>query len=204
MAFVEDLKGVKSKCIIGEIRCDASIQEDHGREATVTEHAVEFGSDITDHYRTNPGGIEIQGEVSDTPLGTAFPLQTAINSATTLFTGGSPVQNAWKEFNRYFDEQVIITIATSLDTYRDMVLTSFNAIRNNQSGGKLAFTATARPIKFAYTSEIDAIAEIAAETASTTVAEHTSDGAQTTSDASTTEAAQAEALLDSLAAQGVV
>jgi hypothetical protein len=204
MAFVEDLKGVKSKCVIGEIRCDASIQEEHGRDATVTEHAVEFGSDITDHYRPEPGGIEIQGEVSDTPLGTSFPLQTAINSAQRAFMGGSPVQNAWKEFNRYFDEQVIITIETSLDTYRDMMLTSLVATRNNQSGGKLAFAATARPIKFAYTSEIDALAEIAAETASTTVDGEISDGAQTTSDASTTEATQAEQLLDSLAAQGVI
>jgi len=204
MAFQEDLKGVKSKCVIGEVRCDASIQEEHEQNATVSEHPVEFGSDITDHYRPEPATLSIQGEVSDTPLSTDFPFQTAINSAKTAFLGGSPVQNAWKEFKRLFAEQVTIVIETSLETYRDMVLTSFSATRNNQNGGKLSFTATARPIEFAYTSEIDALAEIAAETASTTVDGQVSDGAQTTADASTTEAAQAEHLLDSLAAQGVI
>lgn len=204
MAFLEDLLGVRSKCIIGEIRCDASTNEDHAKTGVLTEHPVEFGSDISDHYRANAPELSIEGEVSNTPLGTGFPLETAINSAALLITGGDPVENAWKELNRYFDEKVAITIETSLDIYFDMVLTSLNVRRTGESGQRLQFSLTAREITFAYTSEVEAIAAVAAATATETVQEAISEGAQTTASASAQEAANAELVAGALEAAGVI
>lgn len=204
MAFLEDLLGVRSKCIIGEIRCDASTNEDHEKTGRLTEHPVEFGSDVSDHYTANAPVLMLEGEVSSTPLGTGFPLETAINSAVSLITGGDPVENAWKELNRYFDEKVVITIETSLDIYFDMVLTSLNVRRTGASGQRLEFSLTAREISFAYTSEIDALAAVAVDTATETVQETVSEGAQTTASASAQEAANAELVAAALEAAGVI
>lgn len=204
MTFAENILGARSRCIIGEVRCDASTSETHEKTGNLTEHPVEFGADVADHYRVGSPLLSVEGEVTNTPLGVGYPLETAINSAVSAFTGGNPVDNAWRELNRYFDEKVVITIETSLDTYYDMVLTSLTVNRSSESGGRLQFSVTAKRVVYAYTSEIDALVSIAADTASETVQEASSEGAQTTADATSQQSAAAEEILQSLSEVGIL
>ncbi len=159
MGFVESLIGKAPIVKIGEVSVAASINEDHNIEASVTEHPVEAGSDITDHYRTNPRTLQIEALVTNTPIATGYPGQTAINSLTSLITGDDPVLNSWAEIESYFDTEKIITIETSLKLYTSMVLTRFAVNRNAGNGQNLRFSCSARQIKIVTTEETEAIEE---------------------------------------------
>ena len=84
-------------------------------------------------------------------------MQTAIGSITSAIAGNDPVQNAFQEFERYFDQHVKIEIVTGLKTYTDMYLTSFNVTRNADTGRVLAFTMGAQQLLTAETAVVDAL-----------------------------------------------
>jgi hypothetical protein len=55
--------------MIGAIAIDAVTREVHRLAGEVTTHPVEQGSDISDHYRPAPRAIELEGIITDTPIG---------------------------------------------------------------------------------------------------------------------------------------
>lgn len=157
MGFVESLVGKAPIVKIGEVAVAASISESHNLEAEITEHPIESGSDITDHYRPSPKTIQIEALVTNTPINTGFPGQTAVNSLTSLLNGDDPVLNAWGLIKSYFEDGVIINIETSLELYSSMVLTSFSVTRDAANGQNLMFSCSARKIKVITTEEAAAI-----------------------------------------------
>lgn len=54
---------------IGTVVVDASVNEVHSLPATVTEHPVEQGADVTDHVRLQPLSLTIQGLITNNPIG---------------------------------------------------------------------------------------------------------------------------------------
>jgi len=46
---------------------DASVREVHTATSTVTDHAVERGSNVADHIRPDPDSLTIEGVISNTP-----------------------------------------------------------------------------------------------------------------------------------------
>lgn len=204
MSFLEDLLGVQCKTNIGDIHCDATVREAYERSADLSTHPIEFGSDIADHYRPRDVVLTLDCEISETPLGTFFPFETAINSVASLLTGDNPIETAWRELNRYMDDKEAIVVETGLDTFYDMMITSLSVTRGSTTGRKLEFSVTVQTAAYAYTSEIDALAAIAAETATETVQESISDGAQTVSEAGAEEAAASQVAAQALEAAGVL
>lgn len=53
---------------IDTIAIDAVTREVHRLAGEVTEHPVEDGSNLADHYRPAPRAIELEGVITDTPL----------------------------------------------------------------------------------------------------------------------------------------
>lgn len=81
---------------IAVVSFDATPDEGHYFSATVTEHPVEVGSDITDHVRAMPNRLEFTAVISNTPVddenGTE---QTHRNGATGILQGAELlVENA--------------------------------------------------------------------------------------------------------------
>lgn len=151
MSFIEEIFGFTGRLKIGEIAVDASVSEQHILEGEVTDHPVEEGSDITDHYRVKPRGVQINGVITNTPLATGFPAQTLINSVKALKAGGTPVKDAWSTVKGYFSDGTLITISTSLDDYPNIVLTSFKATRDSKNGQNLNFSCVARQLRIVTT-----------------------------------------------------
>lgn len=152
MSFLDKIIGADSRATIGEITLDASVREVHELNGIVTEHPVEEGIDVTDHYRVEPRTLIIEGKISNTPLSTGFPLETAISAIGAIINQDEqPSTNAFKEFERYFDDSVIISIKTSLKNYESVVLTSLSVDRSNKNADSLDFSATAREIKIVKT-----------------------------------------------------
>lgn len=164
MAFIDDILGGASRASFGEsggdpIVLDASVSETHSVQGEVSDHPVESGVDIVDHYRVLPRALQIEGVVTDSPLTTGFPGASLVNSALGLINGDvNPSANAWNEFQRFFDEAVVLTINTSLKVYNNMVLTALDVTRNSGTTGGLFFTASAREILFVDTEEGAALA----------------------------------------------
>jgi hypothetical protein len=137
---------------------DASIQEGHMIQGDVTDHPVETGADVVDHYRVKPRTITIDGIITNTPIETGFVGSTAVASVTAIANGDAdPVTNAWEELQRFFDQAVVLKIETSLKVYENMVLTSLSVNRTASTGNELRFNASARAIRFVQTEEAEAI-----------------------------------------------
>lgn len=66
---------------------DAVINEQHSRDAQVTQFPVETGQTVTDHLLVTPPEITVQGIITDSPIGNAKSLITeAIATGVTLVT----------------------------------------------------------------------------------------------------------------------
>lgn len=154
MAFIDDILGGAQRLSIGEkggdpIVVDASVREVHVVAGEVSDHPVEKGIDIVDHYRVLPRSLEIEAIVTNTPIVTGLPGASLVNSAVGLISGDTdPASNAWNELQRFFDEAVVLEISTSLKTYRNMVLTDLAVSRSSKESQALFFTASAREIRF--------------------------------------------------------
>lgn len=156
MAFLDDVIGLTGSQLasIGEdggdaIALDASVREVHNVAGHITEHPVESGVDIVDHYRVLPRRLEIEGVISNTPIKSSFPGEALINSVVGLIEGDTdPVSNAWSELQRFFDEAVVVTITTSLKVYGSMVLTDLSVTRTAGQGQSLHFNASAQEVRF--------------------------------------------------------
>lgn len=159
MAFLDSILGVSKVTDIGEtggdpIVLDASVREVHSVAGELSDHPVEVGIDIVDNYRVLPRVLQIEGLVTDTPLSTEFPGASLINSAIGVIEGDvAPSVNAWQEFQRFFDEAVVLTINTRLKRYTNMVLIALDVTRDANTANGLTFTASAREILFVDTEE---------------------------------------------------
>lgn len=178
---------------IGTVVVDASVNEVHTLTAEATEHAVEQGSDVSDHNHVRPILLSIQGLVSNHPIAlprsqaegiTVVPVKFswevnafggpgvvgAVFGAVGALLGGNSrsadAQGFSDEFNRVFDAYAeldrmlangeLITIATALATYPNMMLQSVVVNRNGQTGDALPFTATAKQIRIVSTQTVAA------------------------------------------------
>jgi len=192
--ITDTLIGKSATVTIGEVTVDASISEGHYVSADVSDHPVERGSDITDHVRKRNPSLSIEAIITNTPLGTSYPLQTAIGSATAAANDDDPVLNAWNEIRRYFDESVLVDIVTSLHVYKSMALTEFNVQRDAENGREvLHFTVQAQELRIVSTETMEALQLKEAEPETTTVEQEKADkGNQPTEDANDSEAASVE------------
>ena len=110
---------------------DASLSESHDYDDEVTQFPVEKGSDITDNKRKRPLKVTIEGLVTDTPLG-----QFARHSTRQ---SGLPTDTARAKLLAVRDADEPIIIVTSLDLYKNMLLTSLSFPREGGEPHQLHF-----------------------------------------------------------------
>lgn len=157
MAFYSGIKVPQTS--IGDVHVDCAERQRHGKTGTLTEHAVDSGTPVSDHYRVDPDEVEIQGIISNTPL-TGIPGAAAVNSFSSADSGDlTPSQIALQTLESYFDNAEIIEIKTRRKEYTDMVLTSLTVEDEARTAGGLFFTIRARKIRIVSTEEGEAIAK---------------------------------------------
>ena len=135
--------------IVDGYTIDAALHETHVREAEVSDYEVESGADVTDHVRNHPVSLEIEGLVSDTPIG-------AIASTRANATGSSsstgellflPSEEAFARLEEIFGNREPVTIETSTKTYESMILVNLEVPIDAQTGDALRFTASFRELR---------------------------------------------------------
>lgn len=109
----------------GAVIFDASVVENHSQNATVTKYPVETGSDIADHIRVEPLSFTMTGAVSNTPI---IPL------ASLTAQGDRRAENAFEKLRELQEKGALLTVTTTLRTYKNMVLTAISVPRDASRG----------------------------------------------------------------------
>ena len=156
MAFKDTILGASCLCQIGDVFCDAVVREVHSLEAETTDHTVESGATVSDHYRVLPRIYTVQAIISRTPLAVGFPGQSAVNSVKNLINGSDPVSAAWTAFSQYMNKAEKINIITGKEYYTSMVILSLQHPREN-SNGWMVFDMTAKKMTTAFTDSTEAL-----------------------------------------------
>lgn len=123
---------------------DASLRESHRSSLRITQHPVEFGADITDHAYREPFEIEVQGAVSNDPIGDV--------DGIVYGAGKTRSAAAWDQLIELQNTRAIFDVQTGLKLYRNMMLTSVTAAQDAVTGRALFFTARFREIEYSETS----------------------------------------------------
>jgi hypothetical protein len=119
---------------------DAALSEEHTNEAEVSDFPVEDGSNFTDNVRVKPRRYRMNGVVTDTPLDLGFrSLQDDGSSIVDASTRQSA--QAKKALEAIFQAAKPVTIVTSLDTYKNMVMQTLTFQQDGDTGDALPFTA---------------------------------------------------------------
>jgi hypothetical protein len=147
---------------IGAITLDATLADSHHFSNEITEYPVENGSNINDHIKRNPFEVSISGFITNSPVDFASDISSVTideiidNKAKNLnAVTSNRVKGSFLELTRiigenlnstvYINKPKVVTIVTSLYTYKNMVMTSLSIDRNPSQGDALLFTATFRP-----------------------------------------------------------
>lgn len=107
----------------GLLALDATPSQSHSLTATVTDHPVERATDITDHVIFQPRALKLEGV--------------------------SLADDAYSTLLRLSQSRTLLVVATTLERYESMLLTTLEVPRDASTGDALRFSATFRKITFA-------------------------------------------------------
>ena len=177
------------------IEFDASVSESHNDEAEVTEHPIEDGSNVSDHFRKMPVYLTLEGMITNTPV--VFLASFTPNSP--IIVGDTKptldrVETAYAKLREFQTAGVLVDVITSLRSYWNMALLSINVVRDASTGNALRVSMTLREVKIANSLSIDQ--PIPVEVANNATK---NEGQKNTQAASTTQADKATSSLDAVA-----
>jgi hypothetical protein len=76
---------------IGAVWFDAVLSENHTDSGTSTEHPVEKGTDISDHFRVNPKTFSMEGEITNHPIRVPASQAEGVDKVDVEFKWEAPV-----------------------------------------------------------------------------------------------------------------
>lgn len=136
------------------IELDATLSEIYRGDATVTDHPVEEGADITDHIRRQPERVDIEAQVSNYPI-----LALASLRAEPIQPGGDPRRRAEEafEFLRGIkDAGLLVDLSTTLADYQNFAMVSLGVTRDKDTRNIVALSMSFREVQIALTETVDA------------------------------------------------
>lgn len=140
--MIELLLNPHFKTKIGVVTLDASISERHSKKNVITGHPIESGKDVTDHIRREPENIEINGIISNTPifqvLRPGLGVKSPVDGDNSFL--GDRASQADKAFRKTMEEGGLITVFTSLRTYKNMAISAYSVTRDKDTSNILQFT----------------------------------------------------------------
>ncbi len=156
MALTELIFGAKTRAQVGVVQFDCSLSETHSSEATITEHPVEEGADITDHIRLGHAMIDLNGLVTNTPLIFLASLQNSSPLVGDIIPVTDRVNAAYRELQRVMRKGETVDVVTSLDSYENMAITAMSVARDAANGQVLNCSLSLREIIIAVSETVEA------------------------------------------------
>lgn len=123
---------------------DCTLKEDPQREAELTDHPIEQGADASDNMRVKNLTYEVEGIISDTPIGVVLDEPDRQNAGLAL-----PSAFGYQRLAAIHDEKRFVTvISPRYGKLTDMALIKFNAPVDKDTGRCTHFTGTFRKVIF--------------------------------------------------------
>jgi len=127
---------------------DAFLVETYNFANRLTNLTVEEGGNISDHVIEEPDTIDIEAFIGQTEFKTAMgSSDTDLSKVEIPDDPKSRIRQAYHELLRMKRERQPVDVVTGLDTYTDMVITTFNISRDAESGEDLPFSMSFQKIK---------------------------------------------------------
>ena len=98
----------------------------HRQRSNLSKYPIESGGTVSDHLQREPDELSIRCVVGD-----LITLREFSSEKTT---------SAWQELEKMHNEGKLISLATDVKSYENMVITELTAPRNGQMGRSLVFT----------------------------------------------------------------
>lgn len=121
------------KGLFDSLSFDATVQEQHTRDAETTEHPVEDGASITDHVRIKPDRLQMEAYLSNSPL-------------TGTATDGR-AEGLYEQLRLLQESATLLTVLTTLRTYESMVIESLGVPRSAKEAGAVHLNITLKQIR---------------------------------------------------------
>jgi hypothetical protein len=127
---------------------DAFLVESYNYANRLTNLTVEEGSNISDHVVEEPDTIDIEAFIGQTDFKTAMgSSDTDLSKVEIPDDPKSRIRQAYHELLRMKRERQPVDVVTGLDTFTDMVITSFSISRDVETGSDLPFSMSFQKIK---------------------------------------------------------
>ncbi len=140
---------------IDDFPIDAALSENHSLDAEVSQWPIEKGSDTKDNNRPKLREVQIEGVVSDSPIGPIAALrkiaahpETTLTQANIAGADALPSEDAVAVLENLWETKKIITIETTLRVYENMLMTACNIPIDKDTGEALRFSCTFRTAIF--------------------------------------------------------
>jgi hypothetical protein len=132
---------------IGGFEIDVILSESYGFSNSVTDIPVEDGSNVNDHVVSESPDISIQAfigrakyEVWDGDIPETIDELPADDPKARI-------KQAYLELRRLMDDKQPLTVVLGLDTFENMVITSFEISRDVQTGADLPFSMSFKQVR---------------------------------------------------------
>jgi hypothetical protein len=149
------------KTRIGDIVIDATLNEVIDYSSTITEHPVENKSSISDHIFKKPLKLKIEGYITDSPIRLMglfeTPLQSNslnslisnIKTSLPFYSSQRPSSQGYFALKSIYEDRSLITVVTKFESFADMAIESLSFNSDEDTGGRLSFSAELRQIIYA-------------------------------------------------------
>jgi hypothetical protein len=148
---------------IGGFAIDAFLSESYQFTNDATDIPVEEGVSVTDHVLEKPDVVQISAFIG--------------RAEFAVYEGGIPedfsslekedkkarIRRAYLELRRMKSEKIPVTVVMGLDTFNNMIITSFNIGRDAETGADLSFDMTFQELKKVKNQSVAIDASILAE-----------------------------------------
>ncbi|WAX22426.1 minor tail protein [Pseudomonas phage MiCath] len=176
MSFVNLLFGGNRSTVIGSLQLDALVEESFSFSAALTEHAVEYGSDTTDHIRDLADTLEIEGSIGDAGVSILDTMADILDGATNTLNTYNPFTPDYKlgaerrtvnnierlptagrsrllqAIDVLYAAKVAklpVTVITGMRYYDGFYITNVKCTRSNRAGGMLDISVSLRTLRVA-------------------------------------------------------
>jgi len=130
---------------IGGFEIDVVLSERYGFSNTVTDIPVEDGSNVNDHVISEAPEISIQAFIGRAKFGV---LGGDISDFLSILDDPKArIKQAYLELKKLKEDKEPLTVALGLDTFENMVITSFEIDRDVETGKDLPFTMSFKQIR---------------------------------------------------------
>jgi len=124
----------RRRAVVAGVTVDATLNERHLHEASVTDHPIEDGSNVADHVIQRPDRLTIGGILTDTPV-------DYTDLATAVFAGGaSRSLGAYAALRRAKEAGLQVSVVTALRSYDKMVIERLSVPKAAGGEGGIRFS----------------------------------------------------------------